>query len=66
MSPSAVTTLADFADAIMSAARVIRSWDQAAETVVPLSMIEAAVLEYVDRHPGCRPERRRARITNAQ
>ena len=54
MSPSAAA-LADFADAIMSAARVIRSWDQAAETVVPLSMIEAAVLEYVDRHPGCRP-----------
>src|ERR1700761_5941174 len=49
------TALADFADAIMHAARVIRSWDQAAETVVPLSMIEAAVLEYVDRHPGCRP-----------
>jgi DNA-binding MarR family transcriptional regulator len=49
------TALADFADAIMHAARLIRSWDQAAETVVPLSMIEAAVLEYVDRHPGCRP-----------
>src|ERR1700712_5192462 len=47
--------LADLADAIMHAARVIRSWDQAAETVVPLSMIEAAVLEYVNRHPGCRP-----------
>ena len=49
------TALADLADAIMHAARLIRSWDQAAETVVPLSMIEAAVLEYVDRHPGCRP-----------
>lgn len=47
--------LADLADAIMHAARLIRSWDQAAETVVPLSMIEAAVLEYVDRHPACRP-----------
>ena len=57
MSRSAVTetALADFADAIMCAARVIRSWDQAAETVVPLSVTEAAVLEYVDRHPGCRP-----------
>ena len=49
------TALADLADAIMHAARLIRSWDQAAETVVPLSTIEAAVLEYVDRHPGCRP-----------
>ncbi|BDX29831.1 hypothetical protein TUM20985_03780 [Mycobacterium antarcticum] len=49
------TALADLADAIMHAARLIRSWDQAADTVVPLSMIEAAVLEYVDRHPGCRP-----------
>jgi DNA-binding MarR family transcriptional regulator len=49
------TALADFADAIMHAARVIRACDQAAETVVPLSMIEAAVLEYVDRHPGSRP-----------
>ena len=49
------TALADLADAIMHAARLIRSWDQSAETVVPLSTIEAAVLEYVDRHPGCRP-----------
>ena len=49
------SALADLADAIMHAARLIRSWDQAAETVVPLSTIEAAVLEYVDRHPGCRP-----------
>ncbi|MBJ7340364.1 MarR family winged helix-turn-helix transcriptional regulator [Mycolicibacterium sp.] len=49
------SALADLADAIMHAARLIRSWDQTAETVVPLSMIEAAVLEYVDRHPGCRP-----------
>lgn len=49
------SVLADLADAIMHAARLIRSWDQAAETVVPLSTIEAAVLEYVDRHPGCRP-----------
>ena len=57
MSRSAVTetALADFAEKIMGAARVIRSWDQAAETVVPLSVTEAAVLEYVDRHPGCRP-----------
>jgi DNA-binding MarR family transcriptional regulator len=52
---AALADLADLADAIMHAARLIRSWDQAAETVVPLSMIEAAVLEYVDRHPGCRP-----------
>src|SRR3954466_14107679 len=49
------SALANLADAIMHAARLIRSWDQAAETVVPLSTIEAAVLEYVDRHPGCRP-----------
>lgn len=49
------SALADLADAIMHAARLIRSWDQAAETVVPLSTVEAAVLEYVDRHPGCRP-----------
>jgi DNA-binding MarR family transcriptional regulator len=49
------TALADFADAVMYAARLIRSWDQTAETVVPLSLIEAAVLEYVDRNPGCRP-----------
>ncbi|MCV7422497.1 winged helix-turn-helix transcriptional regulator [Mycobacterium yunnanensis] len=49
------SVLADLADAIMHAARLIRSWDQAAETVVPLSTVEAAVLEYVDRHPGCRP-----------
>jgi len=49
------TALADLADAIMHAARLIRAWDQAADTVVPLSTIEAAVLEYVDRHPGCRP-----------
>jgi DNA-binding MarR family transcriptional regulator len=58
MSPTVTvreTALADLADAIMHAARLIRSWDQTAETVVPLSMIEAAVLEYVDRHPGCRP-----------
>jgi DNA-binding MarR family transcriptional regulator len=48
-------TLANLADAIMSAARVIRSWDQAADTVVPLTTIGAAVLEFVDRHPGCRP-----------
>lgn len=47
--------LSDLADAIMHAARLIRFWDQAAETVVPLSMIEAAVLEFVDRHPGARP-----------
>ena len=47
--------LADLGDAIMHAARLIRSWDQATTTAVPLSMIEAAVLEYVDRHPGCRP-----------
>jgi DNA-binding MarR family transcriptional regulator len=50
-----VAALADFADAIMHAARAIRSWDQTAETVVPLSMIEAVVLEYIHRHPGCRP-----------
>jgi len=49
------SALADLADAIMNAARLIRAWDQAAETVVPLSTVEAAVLEYVDRHPGCRP-----------
>ncbi|KQY07313.1 hypothetical protein ASD37_14825 [Mycobacterium sp. Root135] len=49
------SALADLADAIMHAARLIRSWDQSAETVVPLSTVEAAVLEYVDRHPGCRP-----------
>ena len=49
------TALADLADAIMHAARLIRSWDQAADTVTPLTMLEAAVLEYVDRHPGCRP-----------
>ncbi|MEU0498130.1 MarR family winged helix-turn-helix transcriptional regulator [Mycobacterium sp. NPDC006124] len=49
------SALADLADAIMHAARLIRSWDQAADTVVPLSTVEAAVLEYVDRHPGCRP-----------
>ena len=49
------SALADLADAITHAARLIRSWDQAAETVVPLSTIEAAVLEYIDRHPGCRP-----------
>jgi DNA-binding MarR family transcriptional regulator len=59
VSPATVTddetALADLADAIMHAARLIRSWDQAAETVVPLSTVEAAVLEYVDRHPGCRP-----------
>ena len=47
--------LADLADAIVHTARLIRLWDQAAETVVPLSLIEAAVLEHVDRHPGCRP-----------
>lgn len=49
------SALADLADAIMHAARLIRSCDQSAETVVPLSTVEAAVLEYVDRHPGCRP-----------
>jgi DNA-binding MarR family transcriptional regulator len=49
------TSLADLADAVMHASRVIRACDQEAETVVPLSLIEAAVLEYVDRHPGCRP-----------
>lgn len=49
------TALADLGDAIMHAARLIRSWDQDTTTAVPLSMIEAAVLEYVDRHPGCRP-----------
>lgn len=47
--------LADFADSIMHAARVIRSWDHAAKTVAPLSIVEAAVLEYIDKHPGCRP-----------
>ncbi|GAB7067758.1 MarR family transcriptional regulator [Mycobacterium hodleri] len=59
VAPAPVTedesALADLADAVMHAARLIRSWDQSAETVVPLSTVEAAVLEYVDRHPGCRP-----------
>ena len=33
----------------------LRPYPAPTGVVVPLSTVEAAVLEYVDRHPGCRP-----------